>query len=113
MREHDLRTEDRREDVVNTVTGSDEPLGILPEDELALLRQRWDDIQTGFVDDPRISVENADRLVADTVERLIDSFARTREKLEETWARGEEASTEDFRIALQRYRAFFNRLLTT
>jgi hypothetical protein len=31
--------------------------------------------------------------------------------LEEQWDRGEEASTEDLRIALKRYREFFERLL--
>ena len=112
MRERDLRTEETREDVVNTVTDKDERIGVFPDAELGLLRRRWDDIQTGFVDDPRIAVENADRLVEDAVQRLTDNFARTREKLEKTWARGEAASTEDLRMALQRYREFFNRLLS-
>lgn len=112
MRERDVRTEETNDDVVSTVAGKDETLGILPENELDLLRTRWADIQTGFVDDPRIAVENADRLVEDAIQRLTESFAQTREQLEETWARGEDASTEDLRIALQRYRAFFNRLLS-
>ena len=112
MRERDLRTEETREDVVDTVTDKDERIGVLPDTELGLLRRRWDDIQTGFVDDPRIAVENADRLVEDAVQRLTDNFARTREKLEKTWARGEQGSTEDLRLALQRYREFFNRLLS-
>jgi hypothetical protein len=34
-----------------------------------------------------------------------------RSRLETRWARGETASTEDLRLALQYYREFFERLL--
>ena len=81
------------------------------EDELAGLRARWDSVQAGFVDDPKECVEKADGLVSDLVEQLTASFAAARSRLEEQWARGEEASTEDLRVALQHYREFFQRLL--
>jgi len=69
-------------------------------------------IQTGFVDQPRRTVEQADELVAEVMQRLADGFAAERERLEEQWGRGEDVSTEDLRIALQRYRSFFQRLLS-
>jgi len=50
-------------------------------------------------------------LVSDAVERLSNSFADARSRLEQQWGRGEEASTEDLRVALKRYREFFDRLL--
>ena len=40
-------------------------------------------------------------------------FATERERLEAQWGRGEDISTEDLRVALQRYRTFFQRLLST
>jgi hypothetical protein len=87
----------------------DEPL--LPESEGAELQTRWEAIQTRFVDDPRNAVEEADALVASTMQQLADGFASAREDLEGQWSRGEDISTEDLRVALQRYRSFFRRLL--
>jgi hypothetical protein len=80
-------------------------------DELSGLRSRWDEVQSGFVDDPRESVQKADGLVSDVIDQLTTGFSEVRSRLEERWARGEEASTEDLRLALKRYRAFFERLL--
>jgi hypothetical protein len=80
-------------------------------DEAQSFRSRWEDVQRGFVDEPRESVQKADDLVSDLVERLTNGFAETRSGLEQQWNKGEEASTEDLRIALTRYRAFFQRLL--
>lgn len=79
--------------------------------ELSDLRSRWTEVQAQFVDDPRDCVQKADGLVSDVVDRLTSGFAQARSGLEEQWSRGEEASTEDLRIALQRYRDFFERLL--
>jgi hypothetical protein len=87
----------------------DEPL--LPESEGAELQTRWESIQTRFVDDPQSAVEEADALVASTMQQLADGFASAREDLEGQWSRGEDISTEDLRVALQRYRSFFRRLL--
>jgi hypothetical protein len=63
------------------------------------------------VDNPQTSVEAADSLVAQVMKRLAEVFSGEREKLESQWRQGEEVSTEDLRVALQRYRSFFNRLL--
>jgi len=75
------------------------------------LRSRWDDIQAVFVDDPADCVQQADTLVAEVVDQLTTAFAEARSRLEAQWARGEQASTEELRLALQRYREFFQRLL--
>ena len=74
-------------------------------------RMRWTDIQAAFVDAPRNAVERADSLVAETMKRLAEVFAAERANLEGQWDRGDNVTTEDLRIALQRYRAFFDRLL--
>jgi hypothetical protein len=84
---------------------------LLPEDQGTELQSRWEAIQVRFVDDPRNAVEEADALVASTMQQLADGFASAREDLEGQWSRGEDISTEDLRVALQRYRSFFRRLL--
>ena len=85
---------------------------LFPENEMTNFRNRWTEIQTAFVDEPRRAVEQGDGLVAEVIKRLADSFAKERSKLEGQWGRGDDVSTEDLRIALQRYRAFFDRLLS-
>jgi hypothetical protein len=76
------------------------------------LRHRWQDVQTGFVDEPRQAVERADALVATAIKRLAEMFANERNTLEQQWSRGDDVSTEDLRVALRRYRGFFDRLLS-
>lgn len=85
---------------------------LFPDDQLKDLQARWDDIQTGFVDEPRSAVEHADSLVASTMQQLAEAFAKERSKLEQQWDRGDNISTEDLRMAFQRYRSFFRRLLS-
>lgn len=84
---------------------------LFADSELSDLRSRWAEVQSAFVDDPRDCVQKADGLVADVVDRLTSGFSHARAQLEEQWDRGEQASTEDLRIALTRYREFFERLL--
>jgi hypothetical protein len=81
-------------------------------DETHDLQGRWEKIQIAFVDEPRKAVEQADSLVATTIKRLAEVFAQERSKLEGQWGRGDNVSTEDLRVALQRYRSFFQRLLS-
>ena len=81
------------------------------DDNLAELRARWAAVQAAFVDNPKECVQKADNLVSNLVEHVTNSFAHARSRLEEQWARGEEASTEDLRVALTHYREFFERLL--
>jgi hypothetical protein len=75
-------------------------------------RSRWQEVQAGFVDEPRQAVQDADGLVADLMQRLAATFSDERASLESQWDSGEDASTEDLRVALQRYRSFFDRLLS-
>ena len=90
----------------------DERRPLLEEEATVEVRSRWEKIQGGFVDEPRRAVEEADTLVAELMQQLADSFANERKGLEGQWDRGDEVSTEDLRIALQRYRSFFDRLLS-
>jgi hypothetical protein len=87
-----------------------EPL--LPSDDVESYRGRWETIQASFVDEPREAVHDADRLVADLMQRLAATFAQAREGLESQWDSGDDVSTEDLRVALTRYRSFFDRLLS-
>jgi hypothetical protein len=41
-----------------------------------------------------------------------DTFGNERSQLERQWDSGANVSTEDLRVALQRYRSFFSRLLS-
>ena len=75
-------------------------------------RNRWRDIQTGFVDEPRSAVEQADQLVAQLMQRLAQSFSEQRSNLEKQWEASEKVSTEELRVAFTRYRSFFERLLS-
>jgi hypothetical protein len=84
---------------------------LLPAEQAGNFRTRWEQIQVGFVDEPRRAVEQADNLVAETMQRLAEMFAKERENLEHQWDRGGEVSTEDLRVAFQRYRTFFGRLI--
>ena len=86
-------------------------IAMFPGEETSGYRARWDAVQTGFVDEPRKAVEEADALVAQVIKRLTEVFADERTALEGQWDRGEQVSTEDFRQALRRYRSFFERLL--
>jgi len=98
-------------------TGETQPSGVgkraslFGVDEAQGYRSRWDSIQVSFVDEPRRAVEQCDKLVAEAMKRLAQSFADERSRLETQWTRGEDVSTEDLRVALQRYRSFFDRLL--
>lgn len=80
--------------------------------DLDEFRARWREIQGGFVDEPRRSVEEANQLVEKAIQRLTALFASERSKLENQWREGKDASTEDLRQALRRYRSFFDRLLS-
>ena len=88
-----------------------EPMPLFSESEMEYFRSQWSKVQTGFVDEPRRTVEDADKLVATVMQRLAEGFANERSGLEKQWDRGDNVSTEGLRVALQRYRSFFDRLL--
>jgi hypothetical protein len=90
----------------------DAPAPLYANEDAAGYRTRWSAIQTGFVDEPRKAVEEADALVAEVMKRLAESFATERKQLESEWEKSDRISTEDLRIAMRRYRSFFERLLS-
>lgn len=81
--------------------------------EMQKFSSQWNSIQAAFVDEPRKAVEQADKLVAEVIEHMSTTFANERKNLEGQWSRGDQVSTEDLRVALQRYRQFFQSLLRT
>jgi hypothetical protein len=85
---------------------------LFANEESGQFRNQWQDVQAAFVDDPRSAVKRADELVSSATTRLAKIFSDERAKMEHGWDRGENVSTEDLRLALQRYRSFFDRILT-
>ena len=88
------------------------PEALFPPAEITRLRAQWTEIQAAFVDEPRNAVKSADSLVGDVLKSLSDSFTNERSRLEGQWDREGDITTEDFRMALRRYRTFFDRLLS-
>jgi hypothetical protein len=84
---------------------------LFAQDRADELRERWHGLQARFVDDPRDTVAEADSLVAELLQELASGFSEARSRLEQQWSRGDDVSTEDLRLTLQRYRSFFERLL--
>jgi hypothetical protein len=96
------------------VTGTridDEQSALFSAEESDELRRTCESVQTGFVDEPRRAVEEADQLVQRVMDRLSDGFKFQREHMEREWGDRADVSTEDLRVALRHYRSFFDRLL--
>jgi len=94
-------------------TATQEPnVPLFAQNDTQDFRSRWEKIQIGFVDEPREAVEHADELVASAIKRLAEVFATERHKLEAAWGKSDNVSTEELRVALRRYRSFFDRLLS-
>ena len=94
-----------------TVDAADEPL--LGSEDASRFERQWHQVQVAFVDEPRSAVEQADNLVAELMRKLAETFADERGRLEAAWTAGEDVDTEQLRVALTRYRSFFQRLLAT
>jgi hypothetical protein len=94
-------------------TGANAAGPLLGANDTESFRARWTDVQTGFVDQPRRAVEQADGLVAELMQHLATTFADERTRLESQWDSGDDVQTDDLRTAFQRYRSFFERLLAT
>ena len=104
----EVRTEEH-----NPPTNDEDFAPLFENDEAEEFRAHWLNIQSRFVDDPRASVKEADELVANVIKSITRSFADRRISLENQWNSGENnISTEDMRVAIKRYRSFFNRLLS-
>jgi len=112
--------EGRHEEHIEQMQQATTPVAVVPpapvfwlkQEEIAELQSRWTSIQSKFVDEPRASVEQADALVSDALEKIERVFAGERTTLEQQWGSHADTSTEDLRTALKSYRSFFNRILT-
>ena len=94
-----------------SATQAHQDVPLLSDDDRARFMRRWEDIQVGFVDDPQKSVKEADALVAEVMQQLAQTFAEEKQQLESQWSHGDQSSTEDLRVAVQRYRSLVDRLL--
>jgi len=114
----DLAASEAPRSVERPAAGYEEPpaggshAALFAPEETESFRSEWSQIQIGFVDEPRQVVERADALVARLMKRLAEVFANERSELERQWDRGDRISTEDLRVALTKYRSFFDRLLS-
>jgi hypothetical protein len=84
---------------------------LVPADRAESYRSRWNAVKGDFVDEPRQAVVKADSLVGEFLEELEQLFHDQRRSIEYGLDK-DETSTEDLRIALRRYRSFFDRLLS-
>ncbi|MDQ3423939.1 MAG: hypothetical protein M3510_11295 [Actinomycetota bacterium] len=86
---------------------------LLSDRDADVFLDRWREVQARFVDDPQAAVRDADSLVAELMRSLAERFAEQRTALEDQWNSGGQPETEQMRLALQEYRSFFHRLLST
>lgn len=106
------------QDLVEQAEGRAEPNGpgedhaeLIEGSDSARFRDRWHDVQAAFVDDPQRAVSDADQLVAELMQTLAATFAERKQALEGQWQKGQDAETEDLRLAMRSYRSFFDQLL--
>jgi len=113
MTQVETRQRETSQQAADSGAAQAEPLAeLFPKDVAGGFRSRWDAVQIGFVDDPKQAVKQADELVAQVMKSLAESFSRQRANIEGAAQDGNQASTESLRVALQRYRSFFHRLLS-
>ena len=89
----------------------EERAALFHDEEAHGFRSRWDAIQTGFVDEPAPPSNRQTRSSLRSFHAWYRSLA-SNTTLEREWGRDRDVSTEDLRVALTRYRAFFDRLLS-
>jgi hypothetical protein len=89
-----------------------ERISVLDPSAAERLRGRWQEVQAGFVDEPRQSVTEADQLVGEVLDEVSRVFRDQRSELEAEWSGDAQPDTEELRQALRRYREFFDRLLS-
>jgi len=83
-----------------------EAISLLPDDAATRFRARWELIQSGFVDDPRRSVEEAGALIEEALNQLRAVFDEKRAHMQGNG----KLPTEDLRQTLRHYRLLLNRL---
>jgi hypothetical protein len=105
----DGNVETRAGDHADTTDGDRATL-IAPE-RAESYNSRWNDLKSEFVDEPRGAVRGANELVGEVLDELEELFRGQRAELEHGLD-SEQTTTEDLRLALGRYRSFFDRLLS-
>lgn len=105
-RDTDVRQDEQEEDVREGSEGA-----LFGRERADEFRARWTNVQAQFVDDPRAAVKAADALVGDVLGDLSRLFTDERDRVTADLAKRERADTEDLRVAIRRYRSFFERLL--
>src|SRR5262245_12311611 len=93
-------------------TAAPQDQALVPKLQIEEMRNRWTTIQASFVDEPRKAVQEADQLVKSAIQQMEEVFRNQRTQMEQQWSGGKDVSTEDLRLSLQRYRTFFDRLLS-
>jgi len=91
--------------------GDEERAALVTRERADSYSARWDSVKGEFVDEPRRAVANADALVGELLDELQELFKQQRTQIEQGLD-ADETSTEDLRLALRRYRSFFDRLLS-
>jgi hypothetical protein len=91
-------------------TSTDERAPLVSRDRADQYATRWNEVKGMFVDEPRQAVQQADALVGDLLDDLEQLFRAQRNEIEHGLD-NDDTSTEDLRMALRRYRSFFDRLL--
>jgi hypothetical protein len=92
-------------------TGVRQRTSLIEPERAESYNSRWKELKGEFVDDPRGAVRGANELVGEVLDELEELFRRQRTDLEHGLD-SEQATTEDLRQALGRYRSFFDRLLS-
>jgi hypothetical protein len=90
---------------------SEQRAPLVPSDRADQFASRWNEVKGMFVDEPRKAVQQADALVGELLDDLERSFREQRQDIERG-LENDDTSTEDLRMALRRYRSFFDRLLS-
>jgi len=73
-------------------------------------RDRWQQIQLRFIDDPKQAAEQAHGLLSDVIDGFAEAVQRQREDLNR-WQSADLDDTEELRVSVRRYRDLLDRLL--
>jgi len=97
--------------VPTSATDEDTGAVLFGDDQVDKFRNRWRELQADFVDDPMRAVRGADELVDEVMRTLSEIFAEHKTELRGQWQGDGPGETEELRVALRRYRSFFDQLL--
>lgn len=91
--------------------GGDVPARLIDRDRAESYQARWKEIKGDFVDEPKRAVRGANELVGEVLDQLEELFRNQRTEIEKGLD-NDDTTTEDLRLALGKYRSFFDRLLS-